>query len=226
MSFDWLLAGRIVAANPASAEGRPNNVTEASMTSMLDPKDWRTLLASIPTKTTRDLRDRALIATLTYSFARIGTALALRVKDLRPHGDTTQIVLPEKTGQHRALPCHPALTTALRAYIDAANIADDPEGPLFRTSRGHNARVLSPRPMAQPDAWRMIRRRAQAAGITARIDTQTLRATGITAFLSNGGSLSLAQTMAGHKSARSTQRYDPITKAPTQEDMQRIRLDP
>jgi hypothetical protein len=34
----------------------------------------------------RDLRDRALIATLTYSFARITAALTMKVEDLRPQG--------------------------------------------------------------------------------------------------------------------------------------------
>ena len=45
---------------------------------MLEGDEWRKLLASIPTTTLRDLRDRALIATLTYSFARIGAALKMR----------------------------------------------------------------------------------------------------------------------------------------------------
>jgi hypothetical protein len=43
-------------------------------------------LASIPNTTLRDIRDRALIATLTYSFSRIGAALKIKVEDLRPRG--------------------------------------------------------------------------------------------------------------------------------------------
>jgi integrase len=78
------------------------------------------------------------------------------------------------------MPCHHALAEALRAYIDAAGIADDRKGFLFRTSPRHNATVLSEQPMTQADAWRMIRRRA-AAGITAPIGNHTFRATGITA---------------------------------------------
>jgi hypothetical protein len=58
------------------------------------------------------------------------------------------------------MPCHHALAEALRAYIDAAGIAEDRKGWLFRTARGHNATMLSANPMSQPDAWRMIRRRA------------------------------------------------------------------
>jgi hypothetical protein len=55
------------------------------------------------------------------------------------------------------MPCHHALAEALRAYIDAAGIAEDRKGWLFRTARGHNGTTLSAKPMSQPDAWRMIR---------------------------------------------------------------------
>jgi len=52
--------------------------------------------------------------------------------------------------------------------------------------------------MSQPDAWRMIRRRAAAAGIAAEIGCHTFRAIGITAYLSNGGALEHAREMAAH----------------------------
>jgi site-specific recombinase XerD len=52
--------------------------------------------------------------------------------------------------------------------------------------------------MSQPDAWRMIRRRAAATGIAAEIGCHTFRATGITAYLSNGGALEHAQEMVAH----------------------------
>ena len=70
------------------------------------------------------------------------------------------------------MPCHHALAEALHAYIDAAGIAEDRKGWLFRTSPRHNATVLTEQPMAQADAWRMIRRRAVAAGIH-RADRQS-----------------------------------------------------
>jgi hypothetical protein len=53
---------------------------------VLDGGEWRRLIDAIPTDTVRDLRDRALIATLTYSFARITAALRMRVEDLRSRG--------------------------------------------------------------------------------------------------------------------------------------------
>jgi integrase/recombinase XerD len=86
-------------------------------TPVLDAGEWRKLLDSIPTETVRDLRDRALIATLTYSFARIGAALRMKVEDLRAKGAGWQIQLHEKGGKQHAMPCHHALAEALRAYI-------------------------------------------------------------------------------------------------------------
>jgi hypothetical protein len=67
------------------------------------------------------------------------------------------------------MPCHHALAEALRVFIDAAAIAEDRKGWLFRTARGHKADTLSDRAMNQSDTWCMIRRRAKAAGIAAEI---------------------------------------------------------
>jgi integrase len=115
------------------------------------------------------VRGPKLIATLTYSFARINAALKMKVEDLRPRGAGWTIRLHEKGGKQHTMPCHHALAEALRAYIDAAGIAEDRKSWLFRTARGHNGATLSARPMSQPDAWRMIRRRAAAAGIATEI---------------------------------------------------------
>ena len=82
-----------------------------------------------------------------------------------------------------------------------AGIADDRKGWLFRTSPGHNATVLTEQPMNQSAAWFMVRRRAVAAGIAAAIGNHTFRATGITNFLENGGTLEHAQDMV-HMPAR------------------------
>ena len=80
MLFDWLITGQIVPMNPAAAVRGPKHVVKTGKTPVLEGDEWRKLFASIPTATLRDLRDRALIATLTYSFARINAALKIRVE--------------------------------------------------------------------------------------------------------------------------------------------------
>jgi site-specific recombinase XerD len=84
--------------------------------------------------------------------------------------------------------------------------------------------VLSENPMTQPDAWRMIRRRAAAAGIAEAIGCRAFRATGITAYLSNGGALEHAQEMAAHESPRTTKLYDRTKERVTQDEVEKIRL--
>jgi integrase/recombinase XerC len=59
----------------------------------------------------------------------------------------------------------------------------------------------------------MVRRRAADAGIEAKIGNHSFRATGITAYLKNGGTLEKAATMANHASTRTTQLYDRTSKA-------------
>jgi site-specific recombinase XerD len=203
---------------------RPEICVTTGKTPVLDGSEWRRLLNAIPTETVRDLRDRALIGTLTYSFARVGAALKLKVEDLRPHGTGWQIHLHEKGGKDNKMPCHHALSEMLHAYVAAAGFADDRKGWLYRTSPGHNAAVLTEQPMSQSDAWVMVRRRAVAAGI-ARSDRQSLfRATGITNFLENGGTLEHAQDMAAHASPRTTRLYDRRKEKITQAQVERIRL--
>jgi site-specific recombinase XerD len=114
MMFDWLVTGQIAPTNPASAVRGPKHVVKTGKTPVLEGTEWRKLLKSIPDTNLRDLRDRALIATLTYSFARIGAALKMRVEDLRPRGAGWTVRLQDKGGKQHSMPCHHALAEALR----------------------------------------------------------------------------------------------------------------
>jgi site-specific recombinase XerD len=224
MLFDWLVVGQVMPTNPAASVRGPTHVVKTGKTPVLEGNEWRRLINSIPTDTVRDLRDRALIATLTYGFARIGAALKMRVEDLQPKGSGWLLRLHEKGGKQHALPCHHSLAEALHAYIAAAGIGEDKKGWLFRTSRGHQGIALGEKPMTQTDAWRMVRKRALAAGIMAPIGNHSFRATGITAYLSNGGTLEHAQAMAAHESPRTTKLYDRTKERLTQDEVERIRL--
>ena len=224
MLFDWLIIGQVVPHNPAAAVRGPKHVVKTGKTAVLEGDEWRRLFTSIPTDTLRDLRDRALIATLTYSFARISAALKMKVKDLRPRGAGWTIRLNEKGGKQHEMPCHHALAEALHAYIAAAGLANDRHGWLFRTSPGKNAAVLTDAPLDQSAAWQMVRRRAVIAGIMTPIGNHSFRATGITAYLANGGTLEHAQEMAAHESPRTTKLYDRTKDRLTQDEVERIRL--
>lgn len=70
----------------------------------------------------------------------------------------------------------------------------------------------------------MIRRRAAAAEIATKIGNHTFRATGITAYLKNGGTLEKAAAMANHASTRTTQLYDRRRDELSLDEIERISI--
>jgi integrase len=146
----------------------------------------RALLDSIDVTKPVGLRDRALIGLMVYSFARIGAALAMKVEDVYVQSRRLWVRLHEKGGKQHEMPCHHNLETYLHAFIDGCGLATDPKGPLFRTI-GRGTDALTTTPLPQANAYAMIRRRAAAADIGTKIGNHTFRATGITAYLKNGG---------------------------------------
>ncbi|HEX4184685.1 MAG TPA: hypothetical protein VHY78_02370, partial [Stellaceae bacterium] len=94
--------------------------------------------------------------------------------------------LREKGGKRHAMPCHHNLEEYLTAYLDGAGLRGDPKGPLFRTIGRGTARFTRT-VLPQANAYAMIGRRAAAAGIASKLGNHSFRATGITAYLKNGG---------------------------------------
>jgi site-specific recombinase XerD len=205
--FDWLVVGQVVLHNPATSVRGPSHTARQGKTPVLDPTEARQLLDSIDVSTPIGLRDRALIGLMVFSFARVGAALATRVEDVYTQNKRLWVRLREKGGKRHEMPCHHTLEAYLHAYLDGAGIADDAKSPLFRTIRRGTGQ-LSGAPLPQANAYAMVRRRAVAAGIGTKIGNHTFRATGITAYLKNGGTLENAAAMANHASTRTTQLYD------------------
>jgi len=96
MLFDWLITGQVLDANPAAAVRAAKHVVKKGKTPVLKADDARELLDTIPLKIGPEpkegeednrppklsgLRDRALIAVMVYSFARVTAALGMKVED-------------------------------------------------------------------------------------------------------------------------------------------------
>jgi site-specific recombinase XerD len=221
--FDWLVIGQIVPVNPAASVRGPRHVVKSGKTPVLEAAEARALLDAIDVTTPAGLRDRALIALMVYSFARIGAALAMRVEDVFTQKRRLWVRLREKGGKCHEMPCHHNLETYIMAYIEGAGLADDPKGPLFRTI-GRGTGKLTRTPLPQANAYMMIGRRAAAAGIETKVGNHSFRATGITAYLKNGGTLENAAAMANHASTRTTQLYDRRRDDISLDEVERIRV--
>jgi site-specific recombinase XerD len=219
--FDWLVNGQVVPINPAHTVRGPRHVVTTGQTPVLDPSEARALLDSIDTSTQAGLRDRALIGLMVYSFARIGAALGMAVEDVYTQNRRLWVRLREKGGKRHMMPCHHNLDEYLVAYLDGAGLRDDPKGPLFRTI-GRGTGKLTRTALPQANAYAMIRRRAAAAGIATKLGNHSFRATGITAYLKNGGTLEKAAAMANHASTRTTQLYDRRRDEVSLDEVERI----
>jgi site-specific recombinase XerD len=231
--LDWMVAGGFLPINPATSVKGPALSMKRGKTAVLTAAEVRTLLDSISLirmgtsgqvePEAAGLRDRALIALMTFTFARIGAALALKVGDVERRSHRLWVRLLEKGGKVHDVPCHHTLDAYLSDYLTITGLQESPGKPLFPTIDRASKR-LSDRPLADANARVMINRRARAAGITAHISNHTFRASGITAYLENGGVLEKAAAMAAHASTRTTQLYDRRDDRLTLDEFERIHI--
>jgi site-specific recombinase XerD len=223
MLFDWLVVSQVVASNPAGSVRGPKHSVKRGKTPVLDVQNTRQLLDSIERDTDIGRRDRALIGTMIYTFARVGAVVGMRVQDYYYQGHRATVRLHEKGGKEHEMPVHHVLHDLIEDYITGAGIGSDTKGYLFRTVAGRTGR-LTDKPMSQSDAWNMVQRRAAAAHLRTRITNHTFRATGITEYLAAGGKLEVAQQMANHESARTTGLYDRRPDLVALDEIERIRI--
>lgn len=220
MLFDWLVVSQVVPMNPASSVRGPSYVIKRGKTPVLSAGDARVLLDSIDCSKIAGLRDRALIAVMVFSFARVGAVVSMNVEDYYPEGKRWWLRLHEKGGKLHLVPAHHTAEEYLDSYIEATGIGDEKKVPLFRTL--DERRLLTDRRISRHDVVRMVKRRARAAGIPDNICCHTFRATGITAYLENGGTIENAQLIAAHESPRTTKLYDRTGDDFTLDEIERI----
>ena len=220
--FRWLIAGGILREDPSKEVTGIKHRLKKGKTPVLTDDEMKALFQSIELEHIVDLRDRALIGVMFYSFARIGAVLKMDVKDFAVRERRYWFILHEKGGKYHEVPAHHSAQEYVHAYIDAAGIGGEKDTPLFRTSPGR--RELSDRRMSRQAAWMMIKRRAVMAGLNAEACCHSLRASGITNYLRHGGSRDNAQKIAAHEDGRTTALYDRRDDELSLDEIERIRL--
>jgi integrase len=118
--------------------------------------------------------------------------------------------------RHDVLAYHKA-EEYLDAYFTSAGITDT---PLFRSL--DRRRRLTDRRIHRGEVLAMVKRRARQTLLPSSTCCHTFRATGITAYLSNGGTLEHAQQIAAHESPRTTKLYDPTSDDISLDEIERI----
>lgn len=219
---DHLVVRQVLTGNPASAVRAPKIVRRVGTTPVLDGVEARQLLTQFDASTLWGLRNRALVATMIYTFARVRAALLLKVGDYEVRGRRGYLRLQEKGGKLIDAPCHHELDGYLEEWLEVSGLAGKRKHALFPSIPG--GKTIIDRPLSAVTAWSMVQAKAKAAGLGRHITNHSFRATGITAYLRNGGKLEVAQYLAGHADPSTTQLYDRRKEDVAVSEVERILL--
>ena len=229
--FAWLALHRIIPESPAVAVRGPKHVVRTGLTPVLTTAEARRFMRWLPSGTITELRDRAFIATLTYSFARVSAAVAMNVGDVSDRDGRWHVRLHEKAGKVLDIPCHHRLEEYLRDYMAAGGLTERElrAAPLFRAvDRRKGTVALSDRRWSRHRAREAVERRAIRAGdegviSSGYIGCHSLRATGITAYLEHPDArVEVAQYLAGHARTETTRLYDRREEHVSLDEVERI----
>lgn len=160
-----MVLGQVIPTNLAASVRGPKHVVKRGKTPVLSAQQTRQLLDSIDTGDIVGLRDRALIALMLYTLARVGAVVGMRIEGYYPVGKRWWFRLHEKGRKRHEVPAHHNAEAYLDAYLDAAQIRDGRKAPLFRAMVRDG--TLSDRAMHCTDVLRMIKRRARVARLPA-----------------------------------------------------------
>ena len=203
MLYDFLVVRQLVPVNPTASVRGPTYVVKHGKTPVWSREDAKKLLESIPRGDLAGLRDRALISTMLFSFARVSAVLSLKRQDFYYQGPRRWLRFMRKAA--RSMKCRH--TTRSRMWMSTS------------------LKVTFIRPaLNRYNAWAAIRKRARNAGFLTPVGCHTWRATGVTVYLENGGRLEHAQQMDGHESPRTTKLYDRTKDEITIGEVERIQL--
>jgi len=148
-------------------------------------------------------RDRALLEVLYGTGARISEAVGLDLDDLDL--DEGVVLLRGKGGKQRLVPLGSFAITAVRDYLTASRpaLVSKAEPAVFLNARGGR--------LSRQSAWTVLKKAADAAGITADVSPHTLRHSFATHLLDGGADVRVVQELLGHASVTTTQIYTLVT---------------
>lgn len=222
--FDKLVVRHILILNPAQSVRGPRYQTMEGRTPEISPQDIRRLFGSIDSLDVVSRRDRAIIAMLVYTAARVGAVARLRIQNLIREEPSWSVRFEEKGGKDRTIPIRDDVRQILSAYLEIARLVDAPgPSPLFRCAIG-KTKALSAKPIIAADVCRMLKRRLRRAQLSPRLSPHSFRVATITDLLTHGATLKDVQTLAGHADPRTTQLYDRRERRVTRNLVERISI--
>jgi integrase/recombinase XerD len=191
-----------VACDPTITVGVPRQAR--SLPKAIAVADVERLVES-PQSDVLGRRDRAILETLYGAGLRISELVDLDIDDL----DVTRglvLVRKGKGNRSRQVPVGTQAKLALTAYLNAARpelarraTGRTSQGAVFLNARGAR--------LSRQGCWKVLKARAQAAGLQEGVSPHTLRHSFATHMLEGGADIRVVQELLGHASLTTTQVY-------------------
>jgi integrase/recombinase XerD len=144
------------------------------------------------------LRDRAMLELLYAAGLRITELISLDVDDLDLSARTVRCF--GKGGRERIVPVGRVAARALEAWLVRGRPALAPEGPALLCNRRG-------RRLTRQGGWKILKKHAEAVGLSAAVSPHTLRHSFATHLLEGGADVRVVQELLGHASVSTTQIY-------------------
>src|SRR3984893_6560296 len=112
---------------------------------------------------------------------------------------------------------------ALDLWLERSYLASNPSAPLF-PSFGKNRETLNWSRLDRRSVLKLVEKRAKASGILKRVCCHSFRATGVTQYMNSGGTIEIAQRIAGHTRPSTTRMYNRKGYQLTLQEIERVQI--
>jgi integrase/recombinase XerD len=152
------------------------------------------------------LRDRALLELLYACGLRVSEAIGLQASHVNLEAGFVTVL--GKGDKERVVPVGRPARAAIERYVadERPRLVGGRTSPHLFVGRGGRA-------LSRQAVWKLVRRRATAAGVEMRVSPHTLRHTFATHLLDGGADLRVVQTLLGHADIGTTQIYTHVAPA-------------
>jgi integrase/recombinase XerD len=171
----------------------------------------------------KDIRDKAIFSVLFYSWCRVSALINLTVAGYYERGGTRWLRFQEKRGKEHEVPVHSKAKEAVDLWLERSHLASNPSAPLF-PSFGKNRETIEQRRLDRRSVLKLVEKRARTSGILKRVCCHSFRATGVTEYMNSGGTIEIAQRIAGHTSPATTRIYDRSGDRLTLQEIERVQI--
>ena len=219
--FDHLLQQGVLDLNPAARAKPPRIEIETSHTPVFELEEIKALFETINSGSLVHARDKALFSVLLYTWARVSALAALKVEDYYQRKGDHWLRLQEKRGKIHEVPVHSKARQAVDHWLQVSGLETNPVAPLF-PAFGKDKKTIQLRHMDRTSIWKLVQARVRSSGIEKRLSCHSFRATGITEYMNAGGTLDIAQRIAGHSELSTTKIYDRSRDRVTIAEIERV----